>query len=96
MLVVFALAVVLTPTALGTHPRPGGGSPFRFPLVPAFQACTAPNVSHVAPYAYPSCAPVSLVSPLLLMGTAGAGKWVGADRRPLHRRAAGVQLMRSR
>jgi hypothetical protein len=39
------------------YPRPGGGTPFRVPLVAAFDRCTAPNSSHVGPLAYPSCSP---------------------------------------
>jgi hypothetical protein len=72
-LVAVAAILALSSTALATHPRAGGGTPLRFPLVPAYEACSAPNTTHVAPYAYPSCSPPTRFSPLLTMGTAGAG-----------------------
>ena len=31
------LALALASVALATHPRPGGGTPFRVPLVPAYK-----------------------------------------------------------
>jgi hypothetical protein len=79
------LALALGSVALATHPRPGGGSPFRVPLVPAFNKCggaptaddpapSAPNSTHVAPLAQPSCTPPVLKSSTLTMGTAGAGQ----------------------
>jgi acyl-homoserine lactone acylase PvdQ len=41
------------------YPRPKGATPFYMPLVPAYKACTAPNRTHGAPFAYGSCsAPV--------------------------------------
>jgi hypothetical protein len=79
------LALALGSVALATHPRPGGGSPFRVPLVPAFNKCggaataddPAPsptNSTHVAPLAQPSCTPPVMKSTTLTMGTAGAGQ----------------------
>jgi hypothetical protein len=79
------LALALGSVALATHPRPGGGSPFRVPLVPAFNKCggvataddpapSAPNSTHVAPLAQPSCTPPVMKSSILTMGTAGAGQ----------------------
>ena len=82
----FTLAVALTSivalavaaTALATHPRPGGGSPFRVPLIPAYKACTAPNSNHVAPLAFGSCTPPVLDSAILTTGTQGA--FIGSSR----------------
>ena len=54
-------------------PRPGGASPYRVPLVPEFKACTAPNSTHIAPLANPSCTPAALESNLLTTSTTGAG-----------------------
>ena len=54
--------VTCTYVNTGVYPRPGGGTPYRVPLVPAFKACTAPNRTHVAPLNNPSCAPWALES----------------------------------
>ncbi len=53
------------------YPRPGGGTPLRVPLVPEFQACTAPNSSHVSPLSQSSCSPPVLESPLLTTSLSG-------------------------
>jgi Tol biopolymer transport system component len=45
--------------------RPKGATPFRMSLVPAAQACTAPNRTHGAPLSFGSCAPVVAASPNL-------------------------------
>jgi hypothetical protein len=45
------------PLSKAPHPRPGGATPVRISLVPAFANCTVPNSTHVAPLAQPSCAP---------------------------------------
>ena len=55
------------------YPRPGGASPFNVPLVPAFAACTAPDVSHVAPLDAGSCSSPSLESSILTTSSTGAG-----------------------
>jgi hypothetical protein len=68
------LALALASVALATHPRPGGGSPFRVPFVPAYKVCSAPNSNHVAPLAFGSCTPPVLESAILTTGTAGAGQ----------------------
>ncbi len=68
------LALGLTSVALATHPRPGGGTPLRVPLVPVFKACgddETPNTTHTAPLTVPSCSPTSLSSPVLTTGVAG-------------------------
>jgi hypothetical protein len=44
----------ITPSAF---PGPRGATPMRLSLVPAYQQCTAPNSTHGAPLAYPSCTP---------------------------------------
>jgi hypothetical protein len=59
--------------AQATHPRPGGGTPFRVPLVPAFEQCTSPNTTHTAPLALPSCTPPVTEGTLTAMGNGGAG-----------------------
>ena len=53
------------------YPRPGGGSPLRVPLMPAFQQCTAPNSSHIAPLDKPSCTPSAQESTILTTATTG-------------------------
>ena len=37
--------------------RPKGATPLRASMVPAFKACAAPNRTHGAPLAFPSCNP---------------------------------------
>ncbi len=78
------LALALGSVALATHPRPGGGTPFRVPLVPAFNKCggattaddpapATPNATHIAPLTAPSCTPPTMKSTTLTLGTTGAG-----------------------
>jgi hypothetical protein len=45
---------IASATPLG-YPRPGGATPLRVPLVPAFRRCTDPNSNHVSPFDEPSC-----------------------------------------
>ena len=54
------------------HPRPKGATPVRVPLVPAFRPCTAPDRTHAAPLAFPSCSSPAQVSPHLTVGTPDA------------------------
>jgi len=68
------LALALASVALATHPRPGGGSPFRVPFVPAYKQCVVSNSNHVPPLAFGSCTPPVLSSAILTTGTAGAGQ----------------------
>ncbi len=76
----FTLAIALTSvvalaasaSALATHPRPGGGTPIRVPLVPAYKQCVATNSNHVAPLAFGSCTPPVLDSAILTTGAQGA------------------------
>lgn len=54
------------------YPRPGGGSPYRVPLVPEFKKCTAPtNSTHITPLNNPSCTPAPLESTVLTMSNTG-------------------------
>ncbi len=55
------------------YPRPGGATPLRVPLVPAFAECTSPDSRHVAPLDAGSCTGPALESPLLTIGPSGAG-----------------------
>jgi len=54
-------------------PRPGGGTPFRVPLVPEYRACTSPNSNHIAPLNKPSCTSVVADSSILTTSNTGAG-----------------------
>jgi acyl-homoserine-lactone acylase len=54
------------------YPRPRGASPLYVPLVPAFDACTAPNETHAPPLAFGSCRPAAASSPQLTVGTPDA------------------------
>lgn len=56
----------------GFYPRPRGATPFRASLVPAFQACTAPNSAHGAPLAYSSCKPPTQTSGFATIGSPDA------------------------
>ncbi len=72
VLMVFASAGPAT----ATHPRPGSGTPFQVPLVPAFTKCTNPNSNHVAPLASPSCEPPQVDGVMTKMGSVGAGRGI--------------------
>jgi hypothetical protein len=58
--------------ASSTHPRPKGATPLRVSLVPAFKQCSAPNRTHGAPLAFPSCNPPAQSSDFLTVGTPDA------------------------
>jgi hypothetical protein len=62
------------------YPRPGGGSPYRVPLVPAYRQCTtaAQNSNHVAPLGQDSCSPAAEDSTVLT--TATTGRQTGSAR----------------
>jgi hypothetical protein len=69
-LVVCALgAMVMAQLTGATHPRPKGATPLRVSLVSAFKQCTAPNRTHGAPLAFPSCDPPAQASSFLHIGT---------------------------
>jgi TolB protein len=61
--------------ALDPYPRPGGGTPYRVPLVPAYEQCTpaAQNANHVAPLALDSCSPPTQSSSVLSTSSVGRG-----------------------
>jgi hypothetical protein len=72
-----------TDIAFGRHPdwqpipytgyaRPKGASPFQTYLVPAYKQCVAPNRTHGAPLAFPSCNPPVQSSNFLTVGTLDA------------------------
>jgi Tol biopolymer transport system component len=71
-----ATVLMLVPAgvAQATHVRPGGGSPWRVPLVPVYAECTTAtqDSNHVAPLAFDSCSNPTPVSPILTTGNAGA------------------------
>ncbi len=58
---------------LDPYPRPGGATPLRVPLVPAYAKCTAPNSTHAEPLDEPSCSPPVRESSLLTTSTTGVG-----------------------
>jgi hypothetical protein len=55
-LITLAAAAIAAP-AQGTHVRPKGATPITASLVTFFSPCSAPNRTHGAPLAFPSCAP---------------------------------------
>ncbi len=59
------------------YPRPGGATPLRVPLVPAFAQCTNPNSSHFPPLANGSCSPPELESAQLTTSSTGRGSGFG-------------------
>src|SRR4051812_4218566 len=70
-LLVLAMMVVAS-SAMATHVRPRGASPFSASTVPAFQPCAAPNRTHAPPLAFPSCNPPVQTSPNLTIGSPDA------------------------
>ena len=75
------LATSDTDTALDVYvaiadplfPRPGGGTPLRVSMVPAYKQCTSPEQHHVTPLDEPSCTPTVQESSLLTTSTTGRG-----------------------
>jgi hypothetical protein len=75
-------AVADTPAYV--HPR--GATPFRVPLVPAYNQCTNPNRQHGAPLAFGSCNPPQQASGQLTVGTPDAnGQGAGSMGTVLYR-----------
>jgi hypothetical protein len=64
--------LVLASLSAASHPRPKGATPIRVSLVPAFDACSAPNRTHGPPLAFPSCNPPAQASSHLTVGTPDA------------------------
>jgi ABC-type phosphate transport system substrate-binding protein len=54
------------------YPRPRGATPLRVSLVPAFNACAAPNRTHGTPLAFGSCNPPVQSSGFLTVGAPDA------------------------
>ena len=61
--------LVAAEMASASHPRPKGATPLRVPLVPSFNACTAPNRTHGPPLAFPSCNPPVQSSSAITVGS---------------------------
>jgi hypothetical protein len=59
-------------TANDGYARPKGATPVSVPLVNAYDQCLAPNRTHGAPLAWPSCSPPALSSAQLTSGTPDA------------------------
>jgi hypothetical protein len=57
ILVAVGILALVAPPANATHARPRGATPITASLVPWYGSCTAPNRTHGAPLAFPSCAP---------------------------------------
>src|SRR5688500_1950887 len=74
--VVMAMAalgmMVIATAANATHPRPKGATPLRAAMVPAYNACAAPNRTHGTPLAFPSCNPPVQTSTSLTIGSPDA------------------------
>jgi hypothetical protein len=64
--------MVVSQLASASHVRPKGATPLRASLVPSFKACTAPNRTHGAPLAFPSCNPPVQTSNFLTIGSPDA------------------------
>jgi hypothetical protein len=58
--------------AVNGFPRPRGATPFLASLVPAYQACSAPNRTHGPPLSSGSCNPPAQASSRLTVGTLDA------------------------
>ena len=69
--VLLAVALPVAEAVIGGYARPGGSSPIRVSLVPAFNACTAggANVVHGTPLAEPACNPPTAASSYVTVGT---------------------------
>jgi hypothetical protein len=63
------LAVGVTSIGRATHIRPKSATPIREALIPGHNPCGAPNRTHSAPLAFPSCNPPVNTSPYLTTGT---------------------------
>ena len=64
--------LVAAEMASATHPRPKAATPLRVPLVPAYNACSAPNRTHGPPLAFPSCNPPVQSSSSITVGSPDA------------------------
>lgn len=66
------VALAVAGLAVAIHPRPKSATPLRVSLVPAYEECTAPNVTHGPPLSFPSCSPPVQTSRYLTVGTPDA------------------------
>jgi len=64
--------MLVAQVASASHPRPKSAKTIVVPMVPAFNACTAPNRTHGPPLAFPSCNPPVQTSGKLTVGTPDA------------------------
>lgn len=64
--------MVVASMASATHPRPKGATPLYASLVPAYNACGAPNRTHGPPLAFPSCNPPVQTSTAVTVGSPDA------------------------
>ena len=62
------MMMMVASMASATHPRPKGATPLRVSLVPAYNACAAPNRTHGPPLAFPSCNPPVQASSSITVG----------------------------
>ena len=60
------------PLPAAGYPRPRGASPIYVSLVPAYNACSAPNRTHGAPLSFAACTPPAQSSSTLTLGTPDA------------------------
>ena len=60
------------------YPRPGGATPLRASMVPAYANCASPNRSHGPALEFPSCNPPVQTSPRLTVGTPDANSRAAA------------------
>jgi hypothetical protein len=64
--------MVMASLASASHPRPKGATPIVASLVPAYNACAAPNRTHGPPLAFPSCNPPVQSSTAITVGSPDA------------------------
>jgi len=65
-------AMMFASVANATHARPKAASPIVASMVPAYNACAAPNRTHGPPLAFPSCNPPVQSSGSITVGTPDA------------------------
>ena len=64
--------MVVAQVANAAHPRPKGATPIAASMVPAYNACAAPNRTHGPPLAFPSCNPPVQSSTAITVGSPDA------------------------
>jgi hypothetical protein len=68
----FSAVVMPADANAAGYARPLGAGPLRVPLVVTYSPCFAPNRTHGAPLAFPSCSPPSQSSAFLTVGSPDA------------------------